>query len=127
MISEIKAGHSLSTDSISSLPRKMQIKSTSTMKIAAIGPLIILAFAAFAAIPAHAYGAAQWQVAFSFTCNVQPCAGLGFWGWCDFATTTGDCQITNYNFNGAFGIPSFGPFHINQDIHSWHIATGSSG
>lgn len=54
--------------------------------------------------------------------------------WCDFGSsaadglsgTSGDCQITNYNFNGAFGIPTFSPFHINQDIHSWHIATGSA-
>jgi len=104
-------------------------------KIAASIPLILLAFAIFAATPVRAYGPAQWQVTFSFTCSAQPCAGFGFWGWCDFAGsasngvtgTSGDCQITNYNFNGAFGIPAFSPFHISQDIQSWHIATGSGG
>ena len=111
------------------------MKSKSTLKMAACVPLILLAFAAFAATPAHAHGVAQWQVAFSFTCNASACAGLGFWGWCDFggsaadgqSGTSGDCQIDNYNFNGAFGIPTFSPFHINQDIHGWHIATGSLG
>src|SRR5712692_5103301 len=111
----------------------MLFQSKRSIKIAASVPLILLAFAALAAAPAHAYGAAQWQVTFSFTCNAQACAGLGFWGWCDFAGsstnglsgTSGDCQITNYNFNGAFGIPAFGTFHISQDIHSWHVATGS--
>ena len=111
------------------------MQSRSTIKLVACVPLVLLTFAAFAATPAHAYGAAQWQVTFSFTCSVSPCAGFGFWGWCDFggsaadgqSGTRGDCQIDNYNFNGAFGIPTFGPFHINQDIHNWHIATGSFG
>jgi hypothetical protein len=106
----------------------------STTKFAGSLPLVLLAFAAIAATPAHAYGAAQWQVTFSFTCNAQACAGLGFWGWCDFGGssadgltgTSGDCQITNYNFDGAFGIPVFQTFHISQDINSWHIATGSA-
>jgi len=113
----------------------MLLQSKPSIKIAASVPLILLAFAALAATPAHAYGAAQWQVTFSFTCNAQACAGLGFWGWCDFggsaadglSGTSGDCQITNYNFDGAFGIPVFGTFHISQDIHSWHIATGALG
>jgi hypothetical protein len=104
-----------------------------SIKLAASVPLVVLAFAALAATPAHAYGPAQWQVTFSFNCNTAPCAGFGFWGWCDFAGslpdgqsgTKGDCQITNYNFKGAFGIPAFGPFHINQDIQHWRIATGS--
>jgi hypothetical protein len=111
----------------------MLLQSKPSIKIAASVPLILLAFAALAAAPAHAYGAAQWQVTFSFTCNAQACAGFGFWGWCDFggsaadglSGTRGDCQITNYNFDGAFGIPVFGTFHISQDIHSWHIAAGS--
>ena len=110
------------------------MQSKSALKLAACVPLILLAFAAFAATPVRAYGAAQWQVTFSFTCNASPCAGFGFWGWCDFggsaadglSGTSGDCQIENYSFNGAFGfIPPFGAFHISQDIHRWHIATGS--
>jgi len=112
----------------------MLMQSRSTIKFAACVPLILLAFALFAATPVRAYGPAQWQVTFSFTCNVSPCAGLGFWGWCDFGGsaadgqtgTSGDCQIDNYNFNGAFGIPTFSPFHINQDIKQWHLATGSA-
>ncbi len=113
----------------------MLMQSRSTIKLAACVPLILLAFTLFAATPVRAYGPAQWEVTFSFSCHASasPCDGLGFWGWCDFAGsaadgqsgTSGDCQITNYNFNGAFGIPAFRPFHINQDIHSWHIATGS--
>ncbi len=112
----------------------MIVQSKSAIKKITVNvPLILLVFAAFVATPALAYGRAQWEVTFSFTCNAQPCAGFGFWGWCDFggsaadglSGTSGDCQITNYNFKGAFGIPVFAPFHINQDIHSWHIATGS--
>ena len=110
-------------------------QSGSTIKLAASIPLILLAFTLFSATPVRAYGQAQWQVTFSFSCSAQPCAGLGFWGWCDFAGssadgqsgTSGDCQIENYNFNGAFGIPVFSPFHINQNINQWHIATGSGG
>ena len=109
------------------------MQSRTPFRLAACVPLILLAFAAFAATPVRAYGASQWQVTFSFTCSVSPCAGLGFWGWCAFggsaadgqSGTNGDCQIANYNFNGAFGIPAFGAFHISQDIHNWHIATGS--
>ena len=109
------------------------MRSRSTIKLAACVPLVILAFALFAATPVRAYGQAQWQVTFSFSCSAQPCAGFGFWGWCDFggsaadgqSGSSGDCQIDNYNFDGAFGIPAFRPFHISQDIHSWHIATGS--
>ena len=111
------------------------MQSRKTIKLAAIVPLVLLAFALFAATPVRAYGPAQWQVTFSFTCSASPCAGFGFWGWCDFggsaadgqSGTSGDCQITNYDFNGAFGIPTFRPFHINQDIQQWHIATGSFG
>jgi hypothetical protein len=110
------------------------MQSRSTIKLAACIPLVLLAFALFAATPVRAYGQAQWQVTFSFTCSASPCAGFGFWGWCDFGGsaadgqtgTSGDCQIDNYNFNGAFGIPTFSPFHINQDIHQWHMATGSA-
>src|SRR5712692_11528437 len=112
----------------------MIVQSKSAIKKITVNvPLILLVFAAFVATPALAYGRAQWEVTFSFTCSAQPCAGLGFWGWCDFggsaadglSGTSGDCQITNYNFDGAFGIPVFGTFHISQDIHSWHIATGA--
>lgn len=105
----------------------MIVQSKSTIKLVAFVPLVLLAFAGFASAPAHAYGAAQWQVTFSFTCNASACAGLGFWGWCDFGNNGSDCQITNYNFKGAFGIPAFSAFHISQDIQSWHIATGSFG
>ncbi|HZY46891.1 MAG TPA: hypothetical protein VFE96_03745 [Candidatus Bathyarchaeia archaeon] len=112
----------------------MLFQSRSAIKVAASAPLIVLAFAAFVGTPVHAYGVAQWQVNFSFNCNgTNACSGFGFWGWCDFggsasdglSGTSGDCQIENYNFDGAFGIPAFTPFHVSQDIHSWHIATGS--
>lgn len=109
------------------------MQSRSTIKLAACVPLVLLAFALFAATPVRAYGPAQWQVTFSFSCSAQPCAGFGFWGWCDFGQsapdgqsgTSGDCQITQYNLNGAFGL-AFSPFHINQDIHQWHMAKGSA-
>jgi hypothetical protein len=57
----------------------------------------------------HAYGQAQWQVAFSggFT-NPTAHTSNGFWGWCDFAGsaadgksgTDADCQVTTYFFAG---------------------------
>jgi hypothetical protein len=109
------------------------MQSKPAIKIAATTTLMLLALAALTVAPTRGYGVAQWQAAFSFTCNAPTCAGFGFWGWCDFAGsaanglsgTSADCEFSNYNFNGAFGIPAFGSFHVSQDINSWHIATGS--
>jgi hypothetical protein len=57
----------------------------------------------------HAYGPAQWQVAFSGTStNPAAHASNGFWGWCDFAASAADgksgsdadCQVATYFFAG---------------------------
>jgi hypothetical protein len=71
---------------------------------------------------AYAYGPEQWQIGFSFNCNPQVagdvCNKFGFWGWCTFggSGTTGDCQITIYNFNGKLGFPAFGPTHCWRQV-----------
>ncbi len=75
-----------------------------------VGLLIVSLLGIVSATPTRAYGAANWQIAFSGT---GP--GFGFWGWCDFggATssspglpsegTTGDCQYAEYlHVPGAF-------------------------
>jgi hypothetical protein len=84
-----------------------------TMKLATlISFTMLLAIFAPAYPTAHAYGAAQWQAAFSgnFT-NSTSGARFGFWGWCDFAGsapdgqsgTEADCQSTFYAFPGQQG------------------------
>jgi len=102
--------------------------------------LILLAslpLLAIATVPAHAYGREQWQTTFSFNCNasISFCSGFGFWGWCAFggsapdglSGSTGDCQITLYNFNGKLGEPAYGPTHLTVDYSHWFITTGSMG
>ena len=102
--------------------------------------LILLAslpLLAIVTIPAHAYGREQWQTTFSFNCNasISFCSGFGFWGWCAFggsapdglSGSTGDCQITLYNFNGKLGEPAYGPTHLTVDYSHWFITTGSMG
>ncbi len=103
-------------------------------KILPIGSLIaaLTLLSSFALIPAaNAYGQEQFQIGFSFNCNSavagNVCNGVGFWGWCTFGGggTTGDCQITFYNFNGVLGLPAFGPAHLSIDYTRWTTGTGS--
>jgi hypothetical protein len=97
-----------------------------------VGLAVVAMVGVLAAPEASAYGVEQWQIAFSFNCN-SPVAGdvcnnFGFWGWCTFggSGTTGDCQITIYDFSGKLGLPTFGPTHLNIDYTGWTIGTGSN-
>src|SRR5947199_2431001 len=91
--------------------------------------LASLTLLAIATVHAHAYGREQWQTTFSFNCNasISFCSGFGFWGWCasggsapdGLSGSTGDCQITLYNFNGKLGEPAYGPTHLTADNSNW--------
>jgi hypothetical protein len=84
-----------------------------------------------AAAPVAAYGAANWQVAFSGTGTQPTVGGFGFWGWCDFAGgttfdsqghatsgTAGDCQVAEY-----FHAPtvSGATCELSADLTGWSI------
>jgi hypothetical protein len=88
----------------------------------------------FAATPAQAYGAENWQLGFAGT-GVFPNGigsfpsgtGFGFWGWCTFgggvtSGTNGDCQFAQY-----FHVPSGAGFtcHESIDVSSWHATGGT--
>jgi len=74
-----------------------------------------------AATPALAYGAANWQIAFSGTAP-----GNGFWGWCDLGGATsfsylglpssgtkGDCEFSEYfHVPGVFS----GTCEVSMDL-----------
>jgi hypothetical protein len=99
-----------------------------------VGLAVVAMVGVLAAPQASAYGPEQFQTAFSFNCNPQvaavgnfSCTKFGFWGWCTFGGngSTGDCQITIYNFNGNVGLPTFGPTHLNIDYTGWTTGTGS--
>ena len=102
--------------------------------------IAIFALAGASIVPAvSAYGnTAQWQIGFSGTCNSKLCSqfggNFGFWGWCTFGGssgstapgttgTTADCQFTTYGRSGP-GSPE-NPIHVNFDVTSWLIGTGS--
>src|SRR6266851_1320676 len=87
-----------------------------------LGLLIAATLGVFTAIPALAYGAENWQVAFSGT-GVAPGTGqgFGFWGWCAFgggvtSGNNGDCQVAQY-----VHAPSGSGFtcHESLNITSW--------
>ena len=81
-----------------------------------------------AATPALAYGAENWQVAFSGTGTAPGTGqGFGFWGWCAFgggvtSGNNGDCEFAQY-----FHAPHGSGFTCQEslDITSWKI--GSNG
>src|SRR5260370_30635662 len=71
-----------------------------------LGLLVVAAPVVFAATPAQAYGAENYQLGFSGTSFV-PSGGFsfGFWGWCAFcggtgslptSGTAGDCNYALY-------------------------------
>ena len=75
--------------------------------------------------PALAYGAENWQVAFSGT-GVAPGTGqgFGFWGWCAFgggvtSGTNGDCEFAQYAHAPA---GSGFTCHESLDITSWDVS-----
>ena len=81
----------------------------------------------FAATPASAYGAENWQIGFAGT-GVFPGTGqgFGFWGWCTFgggvtSGNNGDCQVSQYvHASSGSGLTC----EESVDITSW---SGSSG
>jgi hypothetical protein len=101
-----------------------------------IATAAILVSAALFLVPAaipfgHAYGQAQWQVAFSGNSNNSTThVRSGFWGWCEFggsaadgqSGTDADCQVTTYFFNGT-GANTGNLFH--QSVHGtfWSLNT----
>jgi hypothetical protein len=97
-----------------SLKRRKVLKNLRNSRLIAILPILLATIAVLSFTPlAHAYGAANWQVAFSGTFAIPGSGNGGFWGWCDFAGGTGtpatsgtsaDCQISQY----------FGPGHAIQ-------------
>ncbi len=67
-----------------------------------LGILVAAMLGVFAAAPAAAYGAENWQLGVAGT-GVAPSTGFGFgfWGWCAFgggvtSGNTGDCQVSQY-------------------------------
>ncbi len=67
-----------------------------------LGLVVAAMLGVFAAAPAAAYGAENWQLGFAGT-GVAPSTGFGFgfWGWCAFgggvtSGNTGDCQVSQY-------------------------------
>jgi hypothetical protein len=67
-----------------------------------LGLVVAAMLGVFAAAPAAAYGAENWQLGFAGT-GVAPTTGFGFgfWGWCAFgggvtSGNTGDCQVSQY-------------------------------
>src|SRR5579859_6161056 len=93
-----------------------------------LGVLIAGTLLIFAATPALAYGAENWQIGFAGT-GVAPGTGqsFGFWGWCTFSggvtsVNDGDCQFAEY-IHG----PSGSGFTCEEslDISSWDGSTGT--
>lgn len=83
---------------------------------------------------ASAYGAANWQTAFSGNFNNITGTGgsTGFWGWCEFAGgvssgNNADCSFSQYFFSsgGANGAASFGPLTIKINGTAWDIESST--
>jgi hypothetical protein len=81
---------------------------------------------------AMAYGAANWQLAFSGTGSSPLLGSFGFWGWCDFAGgtsftasglatagTRGDCEYAYYSRTPAVSATC----HESLDLNGWYIGT----
>jgi hypothetical protein len=92
-----------------------------------VGLLAAAALGVFAATPALAYGAENYQIGFAGTA-VYPAGGFsfGFWGWCAFgggtgslptSGTTGDCQFAEYIHSSSVRATC----HQSIDATSWTI------
>ena len=90
-------------------------------------------------VAGHAYGnLALWQIAISGNCNNPSlCAGApfngtgGFWVWAEFdSDNTGDVTVTDcgHLVGGPTAVQqTVGAQHVNIDIASWTIKSGSAG
>lgn len=97
----------------------------------AILPISFLAIVALSIVPVtHAYGnTALWQIAISQNCDNPSLCGSnlgGFWAWAEFDTVGGDATLT-FCAHAIGGIAPGGAGHINVDILSWTVASGSAG
>jgi len=92
-----------------------------------VGLLAAAALGVFAATPALAYGAENYQIGFAGTA-LYPAGGFGFgfWGWCAFgggtgslptSGTTGDCQFAEYIHSSSVRATC----HQSIDATSWTI------
>lgn len=97
-----------------------------------LGFLVAATFGVFAATPAAAYGAENYQLGFAGTALV-PSVGVtfGFWGWCAFgggtgtlptSGTTGDCNYALYEHTSPGGITC----EQRVDVTSWTIKRSST-
>ncbi len=97
-----------------------------------LGLLVVAAPVVFAATPAQAYGAENYQLGFSGTAFV-PSGGFsfGFWGWCAFgggtgslptSGTAGDCNYALYIHTSPGGVTC----EQSVDVSSWTIAPSST-
>jgi hypothetical protein len=93
-----------------------------------LGFLIVALLGFGFAAPAHAYGKANWQVAFSATATAPGTGqGFGFRGWCAFAggVTSGDdadCELAQY-VHGPAG--SGFTCHGSVDATAWDASGGT--
>ncbi len=107
--------------------RKMSRLSRPLLGVLLAATLVAATLGIFAATPASAYGAENWQIGLAGT-GVAPGTGVGFgfWGWCAFgggvtSGTNGDCQFAQYLHQPAgSGLTC----KLSLDITSWD---GSSG
>jgi hypothetical protein len=97
-----------------------------------LGLLVVAAPLLFAATPAQAYGAENYQVGFSGTAFVTSGGfSFGFWGWCAFgggtgtlptSGTTGDCNYALYIHSSPGGVTC----EQSVDVSSWAIKPSSA-
>lgn len=78
----------------------------------------------------HAYGrTALWQIAISGNCDNPSLCGTpgGFWVWAEFDSgSTGDATVTDCAHMLSTA-PFGGAQHVNIEITSWTISSGSAG
>src|SRR5712692_3394436 len=94
-----------------------------------VGLLIAAALGVFAATPALAYGAENYQLGFAGTASA-PGASFGFWGWCAFgggtgtlpsSGTTGDCKYALYLHTSSGRVTC----EQRVDVPKWTIEPGA--
>jgi len=98
-----------------------------------LGLLVAATLGVFAATPAQAYGAENYQLGFAGTAFVPSANGgfsFGFWGWCAFgggtgslptSGTTGDCNYALYIHTSPGGVTC----EQSVDVSSWTIKPSS--
>ena len=94
-----------------------------------VGLIVAAALGVFAATPALAYGAENYQLGFAGTASV-PNGTFGFWGWCAFgggtgtlptSGSTGDCNYALYVHTSTLVVTC----EQRVDFTSWTIEPGA--